>query len=124
MNEAKIALGPKWKNKYRIDWCRLCRTAHIVCPDCFNTTCNCGGCPKCDKDFKEFDEYKTRVEDYLTDEEIKIYHKCEKLKDFIIYSIQNGQKEIDFTRLLIEDKYSEITEEMFKDKIDYTKITS
>jgi hypothetical protein len=44
----------KFKNKYDIFWCDLCETAYIKCPACGNSSCNGGGCVKCDEVFSQF----------------------------------------------------------------------
>ena len=99
----------KWKNKYTVSWCSDCRTAIISCnePSCGGSYCNGGGCKKCHDDFQEFGGYKTRVENYLTEDEIKIYYKCEKLKSLIVETIAEGDKKIDWKKLTEQGQLSD-----------------
>lgn len=120
MNETKIALLPLWKGKYTVNWCHLCGCAHIICPDCKNSSCNGGGCDSCitDELLYSCGKFKIYIEDYLSPEEIKIYHKCEKLKELILECIAEYDSNIDFKRLEQEGKLSEITKEMFKKELE------
>lgn len=104
---------PVWMGKYKIKWCELCRTANIVCEKCKNSSCNGGGCSECDEAFTSFSKAKTTVEEYLTDEEILVYHKAEYLRKFILESLGRGETEIDFVRMERDGELSEVTEAMF-----------
>ena len=110
-----IFYGKKWRGKYKVSWCDLCDTAIITCPKCKNGSCNGGGCEECinDKDSIEFNEVKTRVEDYLTEEEIKIYQKCLELKKYILETVRDGDKEIDWNKLDKNGKLSDWNRKMF-----------
>jgi len=91
-----------WKGKFKVEWCELCDTAIIVCPEenCTATSCNCTSCEKCHEEMLSFSKVvKVGVYDYLTDEEIEIYRKARRLKEFILYSIHDGDKEIDWLKL-------------------------
>ena len=107
----------KWRNKYEFDWCDLCDCAIVICnePECHGTTCNCTGCEKCinDADYKDFENVKNRVEFYLTEDEIKIYHKARRIKELIMHTIGMGDKEIDFQKLKAQGHLSRSDEEMF-----------
>jgi hypothetical protein len=116
MNELSF-LGSKWKGVYTVEWCHLCRTAIIICPKCKNSSCNGSGCAECIEDQSEFAKTKTRVEEYLSPEEILVYQKAEKLKDFILISIQNGETEIDFKKLYEEGKFSVETKRLFEKEL-------
>ena len=112
-----IELHKKWKDKYIVDWCDLCRTATIRCSDCKNSSCNGGGCPNCLDDFVEFNhQCKTSVENYLTEEEVKIYHKCLQLKKFIIKTLRNGDKEINWLELDKRGELSKYDRQFFIEK--------
>jgi len=93
--------GPEnyWREKYFVSWCDLCNTAVISCPECSASSCSGGGCEKCRQDFKDFGEKNTRIEDYLSDEESDIYHKCLRLQRLIMRSIKMGDNRIDFKKL-------------------------
>lgn len=118
MNEAAKIFRDKWKDKYYIDWCHLCRTAYLVCPKCGLGSCSGGGCDECVAEQKEFYEYKTRVEDYLTEEEIQVYNKCERLKDLIMESISRHEPIVNFKKLRSEGNFSQIDEELFKKELE------
>jgi hypothetical protein len=107
---------PIWKGKYKIKWCEMCRTATIVCETCKNSSCNGGGCKECDADFTYFISVKTTIEEYLTDEEIEVYHKADYLKKFILDSLGKGEREIDFNRMERDGELSEVTKKMFLKK--------
>src|SRR6266498_2190781 len=102
-----IELHKKWKNRYIVKWCELCDRASILCPDCKNISCNGGSCEKCKEDFIEFTSLKHSIENYLTYEEIKTYLKCLALKKYIVKTLRNGDKEIDWNKL---DKEGELSE--------------
>jgi hypothetical protein len=122
-NESRFlaTLGKLWKNKYAVDWCELCRTAIIICPKCQNSSCNGGGCEECLKDWAEFKEYKRRVENYLTEDEIKIYNKCEALKDLIVKTIREEEKGINWEKIQKEGKLSINDEKLFCREIENSK---
>lgn len=107
----------KWKDKYFVEWCDLCDTAIIVCKDCKNSSCNGGGCNSCINDFNEFNSCKTKIHEYLSDEEIQIYEKCLRLKKHIIESLNCGEKEINWKQRLADGKFSKNEEEMFKKEL-------
>ena len=73
-----------WKNKYKLSWCNLCETAIISCPMCKESSCNGSSCSDCHTDFDDFNKnYKTCIDDYLTEKEFEIYCKAQYLKEFI-----------------------------------------
>jgi len=91
----------KWKGKYTVDWCDLCDTAIIICPHCNNSSCNCGGCEICinDPDAKEFNECKTRVQDYMNEADRLAYERGLRIKKHILQTICKGEKSIDWEKL-------------------------
>lgn len=101
MNESKSLsfLGTLWKGRYGIGYCELCDTAYIACPDCNNTSCNGGGCDKCNAEFSEFVKAKTGVRDYLSEEEIETYEKTLRLKRLIVRALENGDSKIDWKKM-------------------------
>ena len=113
----------KWKAKsgreYVINWCYLCDCAGFSCleKDCHGSTCNCGGCDICGPDQDEFREYKTSIYNYLTDEEMKVYEKCLRIKKHILETIPEGMKEIDFKFLDKEGKLSQNERVMFEKEL-------
>ena len=108
---------PMWKSKYKVKWCELCETAIVVCPTCGNTSCNSGGCDSCNDDFDEFNKSKSCIEDYLNEDEMKAYYKARYLKDFILKSLGKGELEIDFKRMEKDGELSQLTREMFSDRL-------
>lgn len=44
----------KFKGKYTIYWCELCKGASIECKSCNASSCNGFGCSICNNDLKEF----------------------------------------------------------------------
>jgi hypothetical protein len=38
----------------RVFWCSVCACPAIQCPFCRNSSCNGGGCDKCNQDFVDF----------------------------------------------------------------------
>ena len=109
--------APKWKDKYQVRWCDLCNCAYIHCEHCRGSTCNGHGCEKCKQDGIEFSKYFRSVECYLTPEEAKIYDKCLRLKKFILKTIPQGDKQIDWKKLKEAGELSQNDEEMFRDEI-------
>lgn len=99
-------------DKYTIGWCDLCNTATITCPECKYGSCSGGGCEKCTEDFKNFSNRKTRISDYLNDEEKLIYNKILSIKKFIINHI-GYRDEIDFKHLKKEGQMSRYEEDLF-----------
>ena len=116
-DELNIFFNKKWKNKYTVDWCNLCDVAIISCPFCEGTTCNSHSCDKCKDDFEEFRKYRRTVFDYLTKDEIKIYEKCLELKKFILQTIPENEKEINWRRLKDDGMLSNYDEELFHNEI-------
>lgn len=96
-----------WKEKYQIEWCELCNTAIITCPDCNNSSCSGSGCEKCHNVFSEFNKISKNVGFYLSMEENKIYEKCLRLKSLIRDSLGRGEKKLDFNKLKEEGRLSE-----------------
>lgn len=113
----KIFGAPKWKDKYEVDWCHLCNCAIIICPECKNSSCNCGGCPACVEDHAVWKQVKTNSTEYLTPEEAKAYQKGLRLQHFIVDSIERGQNSIDWQALKADGRLSKNDEEMFKNLI-------
>lgn len=112
MNDNQLFIDPfakKWKDKYPITWCELCETAIIICTHCHNSSCNGGGCDICinDPDAKEFNECKTHVWDYLTEEEKLIYEKGLRIKRHIIDTISRGEKSINWKKLQEDGELSQ-----------------
>ena len=105
----------KWKKKYTVSWCMICDCAYITCPNskCLGTSCNGAGCKECNNDFDEFLTYNIRVENYLTDKEKNIYHKCLRVKKHILETIPLGIKKIDWKKLNKQKKLSDIERKMF-----------
>jgi hypothetical protein len=91
----------KWKEKYKIFWCDLCRTYSIACPEenCVGASCNSGGCDKCKNDMADFDKAKTSPCHYLSDEENAVIHKFYCLKKIIKESLKHGDYTIDWQKL-------------------------
>lgn len=106
-----------WKNKYKISWCDLCNCVTIECPVCHHGSCSGGGCKDCMKDYEEWKKVKHDVESYLTDEEIKIYKKCLRLKSHILDSISKDETEINFKKLKKGGELSEWEEGLFEKEL-------
>jgi hypothetical protein len=70
-------------------------------------------CDKCKDDQKEFNTYKTCIESYLTEDEIKTYDKCLRIKKFILETIPHGIKEINWKELKEQGELSRHDEEIF-----------
>lgn len=117
----RIFDGPKWRNRYYVDWCEMCDTAVIACleENCHGTTCNCGGCKVCsnDQDYQDFDKAKTRIWQYLNDDERKVYDKARWLKKYILESLKDGEYEINWRRMKEEGHLCGIAEQMFAKEI-------
>jgi hypothetical protein len=109
----------KWKDKYFVEWCDLCDIAIIICPEpgCGGSSCNGHSCEKCDKDITEFNSYKTKVQDYLSKDEIRIYEKCLRIKRHILETLANGEKEINWKKLQSEGQLSGWEEGLFKEEL-------
>jgi hypothetical protein len=103
----------KWKNKYPVEWCSLCDTAIIGCAVCAGTTCNGHSCEFCNQDFDEFCDCKRRVSDYLTEDETAIYQKSLRIKKFILETLRDGDKEIDWNKLNENGELSQNDQNMF-----------
>lgn len=107
----------KWKDKYIVSWCNLCETAVITCPVCKLSSCSGGWCEECAKDAEEWSKTKHLLEHYLPLEEVVIYKKCQRLKKFIIESLQKSEKEIDWKKTVNDGRLSSHDEFIFKDLI-------
>jgi len=123
MNEEEafetLSYQKKWKDKYGVSWCDLCDVATISCPYCPASSCNGQACDSCFDDIDEFNRKKTRVEDYLTEEEIKAYHKSLRLKKFIVISMRDGDSEVNWKKLKSEGKLSDIDCELFAKEVEH-----
>jgi len=107
-------MSERWNNKYIVDWCHLCDSAVIICPQCHNSSCSGGACSKCSSDFDNFNKsFKTRVQDYLTLEEALAYEKGLTLQRIIIESIRRNEASLDFPALKKAGYFSEYDEKMF-----------
>src|ERR1017187_6485126 len=103
---------PKWKNKYKIFWCDLCKTFSISCPEP-----NCHGCEKCIEDEKDFNKAKSRIEDYLNEEEKKVAEKMWWLKKYMKESLARGEYEINWKWMKENGHLCKLTEEIFKKEV-------
>jgi hypothetical protein len=118
MNNAVDGLDTKmWKDKYELSWCDLCDVAVITCPECKNSSCNSGSCDKCKEDMKEFSSYKCKVQNYLSEDEIKVYEKSLRIKRHILNTIPLGIKEIDWKKLQSDGELSEWEESLFSKEL-------
>lgn len=106
----------KWKN-YELDWCEICDTAIIVCPECGATSCNATCCESCMDDMIEFNKHKTVVSDYLTEEEIVAYWKCRRLKKLIMKSLEKDEMRINWNKLLEEGELSDYDCKLFEKEL-------
>lgn len=94
-----ILVCEKWKDKYPVGWCNLCDCACILCESCENSSCGCSHCDKCSLDFGEFNKSNICVEDYLTEDEIKVVHKARRIQQFIVETLSSSEPQIDFQKL-------------------------
>ena len=85
-----------WRDRYSVHWCNLCMTASILCPDCKNTSCNCGGCEKCNKDISEFNALKTRPQEYGDFS----YTEGKDLERIIVSSFERNENELNWKNLV------------------------
>lgn len=104
MNNPPGLFDKTWQGKqglYTVIWCDLCNAATIGCleTDCHGSTCNGGGCDKCKEDHAEFATYKTNVYHYLTKEEREVYDKALSIQQFIMNTVPEGMKELDWKKL-------------------------
>lgn len=102
---------PKWKNKYKVSYCEACQTFIINCEICHNSSCNGGGCINCIDSFEEFGRNKTRISDYLTEEENKVFHKAMRIKDHMDDSLPKGESEINWKQRQKDGQLSQHEEE-------------
>lgn len=109
---------PFWKEKYSLGWCDLCSVAIIACPECKNISCNGGGCSECNDTFSGFLQGKICVEQYLSEEEIKVYQKNLQIKRFILETLAKGESQIDWKKLRDEGKMSQRDEEFFTKELE------
>ncbi len=108
----------RWKGKYKITYCEMCDSASIVCPICNSGSCSCGGCPECLEDMREYSATcKDRVQNYLTEEEKKIFEKARRIKQHMMDSLRDGETKINFKERAATGKFSQTEREMFKDFI-------
>jgi tRNA U54 and U55 pseudouridine synthase Pus10 len=123
MNEDRLLKevfgGKKWKDKYFVEWCDLCDTAIIICldPNCGGSSCNGHSCEKCHDDITEFDLCKTKVQDYLSKDEIRIYEKSLRIKKHILETLAKGEKEINWKKLQSNGELSAWEEQLFKEEL-------
>lgn len=91
-----------YKQKYKLYWCDTCQCAAIRCNECGNTSCNGKGCDSCavDADFIDFNKNNTRIESYLTPDEVKTHIKIQMIQKNIADSLSRGESKIDFKRLI------------------------
>jgi len=93
-------------------WCGLCNCIIISCEFCDNTSCNCGGCDKCDERFSKAIALSWAAGGSLGDIEIPQWYKdikteLEKQYDFESCSICCF-KRIDFaTNMVVDRKWAE-----------------
>jgi hypothetical protein len=75
-------------------------------------------CNECKNDYGEwYANVKHSVCDYLTEEEIKIYQKCNQLKKLIVESLGTGDKEINWKKMQKDGQLSGWDEDVFADKL-------
>jgi len=112
----------EWKG-HKFNWCDLCDCYSISCPNanvepkCFGTSCNGGGCDVCSPIFEEFHRIKNHPTQYLTEDEIKVYHKINYLKGFISDMLVAGQTEIDFKMLEANGEFSRHSRSFFEKEL-------
>jgi len=99
----------KWRGKYTVTWCHDCEVAIIICPHCYNSSCNGCGCEICvnDPDAKEFMECKTQVQCYLNETDKLIYEKALRIKRHILETLAKGEKQIDWKKCQEDGQLSE-----------------
>lgn len=83
-----------WRG-YKIHWCDMCDTHVISCKECKNSSCNGGGCDKCDKDFDDFMALKPYPIHYLTAQEVDVVRKYWAIKRLLPISIAQGYESFD-----------------------------
>jgi hypothetical protein len=85
-------------------------------------TWNGGACESCSSDFDEFIQtIHYRTENYLSDNEIKIYRKVRKLQELIVRSIKNGEKKINWEVLDKSGELSKNEEELFSKELNESR---
>ena len=113
-----IGCHKKWKDRYKVNYCNLCDTWTLVCPDCKNASCNGGGCEKCIADFIDFcDNTKHSVPRYLTEDDKKTYEKFWFIKKYIGECLEEGFTEINWKWLLEKGHLCRAAEELFAREI-------
>ena len=105
-----------WRGKYKIQWCDLCETYIIVCPECGHGSCSCGGCPECHSDVKEWWGIKPNPIQHLTIAERNAVEKYLRIKQLMKDCFKVG-KTFDAKWLQTQELLREKDEEMFKDQL-------
>jgi len=103
-----------WKGNYKVFYCDLCDGVEIICPDCNQSSCCGGTCPKCHDDSVEYSK-KTKSSEwsYLSEEERKTQSKLLYLRRYILACIREGFYEINWKWLYEEGHFSREAEELF-----------
>ena len=97
--------GEGYKGKYPMAWCDLCDGFYIIHGD--HGSENDRGCAECEKDFEDFNNLKTDIFLYLSEEEIFAFEKIRRLKQIIKICVYKDIELIDWAEL---EKRGELSE--------------
>lgn len=96
-----------WKDKYRLDWCEMCRQWFICCPICKEISDSSLGTEECcKKDFAEFEKTNPRPFFHMTEEEIEVVLKFEQIKRHLRTCLLAGRNGLDWNWLSKEGDLS------------------
>ena len=113
MDQPNKYIGEAWKELWPIGYCDLCHCFQIACKDCGNSSCNGGGCMKCDDAFNEFNELENALYASLPEEERICLDRAEVLKRKMYKQLLENKNTLDFKALQAEGRLSISDEEMF-----------
>lgn len=115
-------------NSYNLYFCGYCECFAIKCLSCEKSSCCGSSCYKCTKDVSYFDQEFSKIEDFLTEEELNAYDKVKNLKRLILNnlgtnsvtntdSIKVNRDKLDFNELKQQGLLSKHTTKLFKNFI-------
>ena len=96
---------PLWKDKYKIYWCDMCNVWSISCSKCQGSSCNCGGCPECLEDLKEFVKVNPWPEYYMNEQERKTVEKYKRIQQLLGECLKAGCSGLDLEWLYYSGKF-------------------